>query len=133
MKRSITILTLATLFTPAPIFSQNTTVVVHVLAHDAKIIGSGVGGASVTIKNARTGETLAEGEHMGGTGNTDAIMVEPHVRGEVLYYGAGEFVAHLDLNRPTALEFIAEGPLGYPMATQRASKTLVSVSRINPS
>ena len=125
MKRSITIFAVATLLSPALLFSQNTTIVVHVLAHDAKIIGSGVGGARVTVKNARTGEILAEGTHMGGTGNTNAIMIEPRVRGEMVYHDAGQFVARLDLTRPTTLEFIAEGPLGYPMAMQRASKTLV--------
>ncbi len=125
MKRFLATFALVAVLIPATSFAQNTTVVVRVLAHDAKIIGSGVGGARVTIKNARTGEVLAEGEHGGSTGNTDAIMVTPRVRGTAVFDGAGQFVAHLNLNRPTTLEFIAEGPLGFPAATQRATKTMV--------
>jgi len=57
-------------------------VIVHVTANDAKVIGSGVGGAFVRIKNLETGEVLAQGKHLGGTGETDRIMVRPHRRGE---------------------------------------------------
>jgi hypothetical protein len=125
IKQISAILAATVLFQPTTAESQNTTVVVRVLAHDAKVVGTGVGGANVTIKNVATGEILAEGTHDGSTGNTTAIMVAPRVRGEVVYDGAGQFVAHIELNRPTTLEFIAEGPLGYPTATQRASKTMV--------
>jgi len=39
-----------------------TKVVVRVAARDAQLIGSGVGGALVRIKNLETGEILAEGK-----------------------------------------------------------------------
>ena len=62
-----------------------TEVIVRVTSKDAKVIGSGVGGAFVRIKNLETGEVLAQGKQLGGTGDTDRIMVQPHRRGEVLY------------------------------------------------
>lgn len=58
-----------------------TKVIVRVVSKDAKVIGSGVGGALVRIKNLETGETLAQGKQDGGTGDTDRIMVKPHRRG----------------------------------------------------
>ena len=49
----------------SPSFSAEkitTWVIVHVIANDAKVIGSGVGGAFVRIKNLETGEVLAQGK-----------------------------------------------------------------------
>ena len=54
-----------------------TKVIVRVVAKDSKVIGSGVGGALVRIKNLETGEILAQGKQEGGTGDTDRIMVWP--------------------------------------------------------
>ena len=70
-----------------------TKVLVRVVSKDAKVIGSGVGGASVRIVNARTGETLAQGKQEGGTGDTDRIMEQPRRRGEnrVRHAGRGFF------------------------------------------
>ena len=62
-----------------------TTVMVRVIAHDAKIIGSGVGGARVTIRDAQTGYTLASGLQVGGTGDTRSIMITPRERGATVY------------------------------------------------
>lgn len=66
-----------------------TKVIVRVVARDAQVIGSGVGGAFVRIKNFETGEVLAEGKQEGGAGNTDRIMVQPHRRGETIYGTSG--------------------------------------------
>ena len=41
--------------------AEPTKIVVHVLAEGAKFIGSAVGGAQVTIRDARTGMLLAQG------------------------------------------------------------------------
>ena len=61
--------------TPLASYAQTPTrVMVRVASHDAKIIGSGVGGARVTIRDQRTGSVLAEGIQEGGTGNTSLIM-----------------------------------------------------------
>ncbi len=114
-----------TTLTPSPAPAQATTILVRVTSHDAKIIGSGVGGARVTIRDFRTGAVLAEGIQEGSTGNTSAIMVTPRERGATVYDtdGAAGYLATLQL----MIEITAEGPLGTPHAIQRASKTMLVV------
>jgi hypothetical protein len=118
-------------FAAQPLSAQTvpTRLLVRVLAHDAKIIGSGVGGARVTVKDARTGAVLASGVQEGGTGNTDAIMRTPWTRGATLFAseGTGSWLATLDLAEPTLVEVLADGPLGFEEAVQRSSKTLLMV------
>lgn len=108
---------------------RETTVVVRAVSNDAKVIGSGVGGARITIRDAGTGEILARGLQEGGTGSTERIVREPHPRAGTVYgtEGAASFEATLSLERPTRVEVVAEGPLGTPHATQRASRTLLLV------
>jgi len=106
-----------------------TKVIVRVTSKDAKVIGSGVGGAFVRIKNLETGEILAEGKQLGGTGDTDRLMVQPRRRGEELYGGgsAAFFQADIPLVKPTQVEIYAEAPLGYSHAVQKGSKTLTLI------
>jgi hypothetical protein len=106
-----------------------TKVVVRVTSKDAKVIGSGVGGALVRIKNLETGEVLAQGKQSGGTGDTDRIMVQPHRRGEAIYGAAGTafFQAEIPLEKPTPVEIYVEAPLSYPHAIQKGSKTLTLI------
>ena len=107
----------------------STKIIVRVVSKDAKVIGSGVGGALVRIKNLETGEVLAQGKQEGGTGDTDRIMVRPHRRGEV-FYGtpdAAFFQAEILLDKPTNVEIYAEAPLGYPHNIQKGSKTLTLI------
>jgi len=106
-----------------------TKVIVRVVSKDAKVIGSGVGGAFVRIKNIETGEILAEGKQLGGTGDTDRIMVRPHRRGEILYGtpDAAFFQADLLLSKPTQVEIYTEAPLGFPHNIQKGSKTLTLI------
>jgi hypothetical protein len=116
----------------APAFSGGgipTKVLVRVVSKDAKVIGSGVGGAAVRIVNARTGETLAQGKQEGGTGDTDRIMVQPRGRGKVVYGtpGAAFFLAEIGLERPTQVAIRVEAPLGFPQALQRGSKTITLI------
>src|SRR5712692_5811090 len=108
---------------------KETRVMVRAIARDAKIIGKAVGGARITIREASSGKVLAEGMLQDGTGDTALIIEKPHVRGEKIYDtpGASGFLAVLNLERPTVVEVTAEGPLGSPDATQRASKTLLLV------
>jgi hypothetical protein len=56
-------------------------------------------------------------------------MKEPRQRGGALFSSAGAaaFTATLDLDRPTMVEIVAEGPLGHPESIQHASTTLVAV------
>ena len=106
-----------------------TKVIVRVVSRDAKVIGSGVGGAFVRIRNLETGEILVQGKQLGGTGDTDRIMVQPHRRGEVLY-GTPEaafFQAEIPLDKPTQVEIYTEAPLGYPHNVQKGSKTLTLI------
>jgi hypothetical protein len=121
---------------PAPSVSAQpvpTRLLVRVLAHDAKIIGSGVGGARVAVKDARTGEVLASGVQEGGTGNTEVIMRAPWTRGAALFdvEGTGSWLTTLDLAAPTWVEVVAEGPLGFEAAMQRGSKTLLMVPGVD--
>jgi hypothetical protein len=108
---------------------KETKVMVRAIARDAKIIGKGVGGARITIREVSSGKVLAEGMLQDGTGETSLIIEKPHVRGEKIYDtpGASGFLAVLNLERPTVVEVTAEGPLGSPDATQRSSKTLLLV------
>lgn len=106
-----------------------TKVRVRAVSKDAKIIGSSVGGARITIRNLITDEILARGVQMGGTGDTQRIMVEPRLRGATVYdaEGAAAFDATLLLEEPTKVEISAEGPLAFHQATQRASKTMLLI------
>ncbi|OGP88678.1 MAG: hypothetical protein A2156_09795 [Deltaproteobacteria bacterium RBG_16_48_10] len=118
-------------FSP-PSFSADripTKIVVRVVSKDAKVIGSGVGGALVRIKNLETGEILAQGKQEGGTGDTDRIMVQPRKRGATVYGtpGAALFQAEIPLNKPTRIEIYTEAPLAYPYAIQKCAKTLTLI------
>jgi hypothetical protein len=135
MNRTLSVFTAALVagaLGPAAVAAQaaattTTRLVVHVVSHDAKVIGQGVGGAKVTVKDAETGRELASGMQMGGTGSTPMIVTNPRTRGTDIYEGAGSFTATLELVRPTRVEVVAEGPMGAAHATQRASKTLLLV------
>ncbi len=117
----------------SPLFAQTggteTKVMIRAIARDAKVIGTHVGGAKITVRDVATGEILAQGIQKGGTGDTDIIMKQPRTRGMAVY-SAGDtsgFLAVLHLEKPTVVEVSAEGPLGNAQATQRTSKTLLLV------
>jgi len=125
---SFVILTVA-----CPLFAQTgakeTKIMIRAVARDAKVIGTHVGGARITVRDAATGEILAQGIQQGGTGDTDVIMKKPRTRGMTVYgtADASGFLAVLHLEKPTVVEVSAEGPLGNAQATQRTSKTLLLV------
>lgn len=102
-----------------------TEILVHVLANDAKLMGSSMGGAWVTVRDLKTGEILSQGKHAGSTGDTNLIIKEPKKRGEDRFAGEAPAVYKdsIDLERPTLVEISAEGPLAYPHAMQKASVT----------
>ena len=106
-----------------------TRVIVRVVSKDAKVIGSGVGGALVRIKDLDTGEILAQGKQEGGTGDTDRIMVQSRQRGATVYGtpDAASFQAEIHLSKPTQIEIYTEAPLGYPQATQKGTKTVTLI------
>lgn len=107
---------------------QPTRLLVRVTSHDAKIVGSSVGGARVTVRDVASGEILAEGLQEGGTGDTGLIM-GTRERGSTVFAteGAAGFEAELMLSRPTLVEITGEGPLGAEHAMQRASKTMLLI------
>lgn len=113
------------------VLAQNTTtrVMIRVVSHDAKIIGSAVGGARITVRDARTGSLLARGVQEGGTGDTQRLVVEPRARGQRVFdtEGAAGFLAELALTGPTQVRIEAEGPLDTPQASQRVSRTMLLV------
>ncbi len=119
------------LTTAAPMVAQSSGVETHVLvrvrAHDAKLIGDEVGGARVTITEVATGEVLASGVTTGGTGDTHLIIEAPHERHGTFMDtpGAAGFRGTFRLTSPTVVRISAVGPLNYPQATARASKTLL--------
>ena len=106
-----------------------TKLIVRVVAKDSKVIGSGVGGAFVRIKNLETGEILAQGKQEGGTGDTERIMVRPRRRGEMIYgtSGAASFQTEIPLDRPTQVEIYTEAPLAYPHSIQKGLKTVTLI------
>jgi hypothetical protein len=125
------LLCLSICFIPAAFSAEKTLtrVIVRVVARDAQVIGAGVGGALVGIRNLETGEILAEGKQEGGTGSTERIMVEPRRRGETVYgtFGSAYFEAKIPLSQPTWVEIDAKAPLAYPQAIQKGSKTLTLI------
>lgn len=114
---------------PASAGGIPTKVMVRAVSRDAKAIGTKVGGARITIRDIATGAMLAEGIQKGSTGDTELIMVRPRKRGSTVFNtpGTAGFLATVMLERPTVVEVTAEGPLGTPQSTQRASKTLLLV------
>ncbi|MFN2315604.1 MAG: hypothetical protein ABR551_13605 [Gemmatimonadales bacterium] len=106
-----------------------TQVRVHVVSRDAKLIGSTVGGVWVTIRDAGTGRTLAEGLHTGGTGDTRRIMQVPRLRDSTLFTteGAAHFTATIPLARATPVIISANGPLDYPDQAVTVTKHLLLV------
>ncbi len=128
-----TAVTFAILILAAPLFAQTggkeTKVMIRAVARDAKVIGTHVGGARITVKDVATGEILAQGMQQGGTGDTDIIMKKPHTRGMAVYNtpDASGYLAVLHLDKPTVVEISAEAPLGNAQATQRTSETMLLV------
>lgn len=106
-----------------------TRVVVHVVTHDAKLIGTAVGGVRVSIREAATGRELMSGLQLGPTGDTPRIMQQPRVRGDSLFAGraGARFEATLPLSVPTYVDVSAEGPLDYPDQMVSASKRMLLV------
>ncbi len=118
----------ATGLTAGPAVGQSveTKLLVRAVSHDAKIIGTNVGGVEITIRDVETGSVLAKGTQLGSTGSTELIMTKPRERGGTVFdtEGAGGFLATLEISEPTLVEVTAEGPLGTPQAAQRISTTL---------
>jgi hypothetical protein len=109
---------------PTSARAEPTTVTVRALAKGAKFIGDGMGGVRVIIRDAESGEVLAQGVTRGGTGDTSAIMSASRTRRDPISTpDAAAFTATLELDEPRRVEIIAYGPLAKRQAAARASIT----------
>ena len=117
------------LVAPSAIAQTETRVMVRAVAKDAKIIGSGVGGARIVIQDAATGDVLAAGIQQGTTGDTRKIVIDPIVRGEAIYDTdeAAGFMASLTIDTPTVVDITAYGPLETPERMYRTTKRMLLV------
>jgi len=111
-------------FLPARAEPVPTRLVVRVLSKDAKFIGTTMGGVRITVRDADSGELLAQGTTRGGTGDTQKIMKQDWKRGAPLATPeAAAFTATIALETPRRVEVVATGPIGQPQAAVRASVT----------
>ncbi|MBD3268130.1 hypothetical protein GF373_15815 [bacterium] len=109
--------------------AEPTQVKVRVIAQDAKVIGTGVGGVRVIVEEAVTGDILAKETHLGRTGDTDSIMRTPLQRQSNRFPNdnAAYVEPVVDIAEPTLVNICAEGPLAYPQAMQKAMKTILLI------
>ncbi len=112
MNRSGAIALLA-LILAGPALAEPTEVTVRVISQDAKFVGTSMGGALVTLRDAASGETLAEGLTTGGTGDTTQIMNSSGRSPVRATDDAAAFKATLDIDRPTLLDLQVHGPMGH--------------------
>lgn len=104
--------------------AQPTTLVLRAQAHDAKFIGTSMGGVEMTLVDVATGKVLAKGVTSGGTGDTATLMVKPRVRGaSVTTADTAGFTTTIDIERPTLVRLEARGPLGKPQAAAKVTAT----------
>lgn len=118
---------LATLIAAAPssLGAEPTTLEVRVLSQGAKFVGTSMGGAHVVVRDADTGEILAEGPTRGTTGDTERIMRRAQAHhAPIATPDAAVFRTTLDLERPRRIEVTATGPRAQRQAEGRASSTM---------
>lgn len=97
--------------------AEPTDVSVRIISKGAKFVGTGMGGVQVILRDAATGEILADGVTHGGTGDTARIMTEGLTRKDVRWTpGAAQFTARLDIDEPVKVRVEATGPLAQPQA-----------------
>jgi hypothetical protein len=97
--------------------AEPTEVTVHVIAEDAKFVGDHMGGASITLRDAKTGKILAQGLTKGGTGDTKRIMESGGRSPLRATPDAAFFTSIIDIREPTLVTLEAEGPVGHPGST----------------
>lgn len=105
----------------APALASPTDIVVRVISQDAKFVGDSMGGAEVVLRDARTGEILAQGITTGGTGDTQLIMAATGRSPVRSSETAAAFRTTIDIDRPTLVRVEIRGPMGFPQTMQRAS------------
>jgi hypothetical protein len=104
--------------------AEPTEIVVRVMAKDGKFVGTSMGGAQIVLRDADSGEILAQGLTSGGTGSTPKIMTIPHTGREALSDpDAAKYAVTLDLQRPTRIMVTATGPMNPKEAAMTVSST----------
>ena len=123
--------TIATLFfifaigAATPLWAVETHVTVRAKAHDAKFIGTSMGGVAVSIRDSHSNQLLAQGMITGGTGNTDILLKTPISRNQQISQGgAAAFTTIVDINQPTQVDIIVEGPLVAGASAGKQTKTV---------
>jgi len=105
--------------------AQETNIMIRAKAKDAKFIGSSIGGAKILVKNASTGELIAEGITSGSTGDTDRIMKQDWKRNEMLSNEkTAGFNASLEIDKPTFITVEAYAPVNKKQAEVISSTQL---------
>ena len=108
--------TLACVAVCASAEAEPTEIVVRAISRDAKFIGDSMGGVRVILRDAQSGEILAEGVTRGGTGDTKRLTETAKRREALATPEAAAFRATLDIDRPRLVELEAYGPLGQPQS-----------------
>jgi hypothetical protein len=104
--------------------ADDTRIDVRVISKGAKFIGTSMGGAEITIRDADTGQLLARGKTSGSTGDTQKVMKQRLQHHDpVSTEGAAVFQAMIELGEPRRIKVSARGPLGQPQAIATASVT----------
>ncbi len=112
------------LLSAGPAMAEPTEIVIRVVAKDAKFIGTETGGAQVTLRDADTGEIVAQGLTSGATGNTPRIMTNARARRDTLSDDtAAKFAATVDIQRPRRITATATGPMILKDAAVTVSST----------
>jgi hypothetical protein len=105
--------------------AQPTVLNVTVKAHDAKFIGSAVGGFKITVRDFFTNKILAAKDIKGSTGDTRVIMEAPVTRGKTLSAGndTARFQYSFDINEPQKLLIEITGPMSAGSNIHEETKT----------
>jgi hypothetical protein len=112
------------LLIPGIALAEPTEITIRVLSKDGKFVGTSMGGARVILRDADTGEILAQGVTAGGTGDTARIMHEDGGRRATLSDdSAAKFTATLNLDEPRLIEAEVIGPLAQRQSANRATAT----------
>ncbi|WP_310496065.1 hypothetical protein [Sandarakinorhabdus sp.] len=94
-----------------PASAEPTPLVVRVISQGAKFVGTGMDGVHITVRDAGSGKTLAQGLALGGTGDTARIMNGRPRGTPIADDSAAAFRATLDVTEPTLVDVQVHGPV----------------------
>ena len=108
---------------PASAAGGNASLTVRVQANGAKWVSSEVGGATVVVRDADTGQVLRTGRVKGTSGDTEAIMSDPRtpLQPTPTLQDAASVTFRLNAARPRRLQVDVYGPLVGPTPVSQAT------------